>query len=205
MWNRQLGVLLACLMLGIGCNRSETVATTLARSAHTATASDAPKPPAESTTEREARENVSTVPVVSKELNGVWYGVARDTGVVVQFIGRQSREQNQRGVVSGRWVVHVDHGSVSSAIQFTDNGAAGAVDLAVGLVNNETKKNFTTQLGCVERGSDGVLYLSIYKNPVEPMYVPANRIPLQRVDDQDTIERSAIDQMREALKQMHSA
>jgi len=200
MWNYQFGVLLACLMLGIGCDSNKTVPTPSVGSVNTVSSTDQNIPTAEPQGISKEPQIISTVPVISTELKGVWYGVARDTGVVIQFIGRQSREPDQRSVVSGTWVVHVNRSAIGSMIEFTDNTASGAVDLTVGLVNVATNKAFTSNLGRVERGGNGILYLSIYKNSANDLYVPANRIPLQRVGDQDKIQRAAIDQMRDALK-----
>lgn len=144
-------------------------------------------------------------PVQSKELTGVWYGVTRETGVVIQFIGRQSREPNKRGVLSGKWIVHVDRGSIGSRIEFVDNPQSGAVDLEVGMVHNETKETFTASLGHIHRSNDGSLYLSIDKNNASDMYIPAEYIRLQRVTDAAEINPDIIDQMRAACETLQAA
>ncbi|HBE67977.1 MAG TPA: hypothetical protein DDW52_07490 [Planctomycetaceae bacterium] len=147
-------------MLTIGCGQKTSTST--APTDTTAFAVADPK----SNANREAANptHFKSVPVRSAELTGVWYGVSRETGVVIQFIGRQSREPSTRGVLSSKWIVHVDGGSISSAVEFVDNLQSGAVDLRVGMVNNETKEIFTASLGHIQRGNGGRLYLSINKN-----------------------------------------
>ena len=147
----------------------------------------------------------ASLPVQSAELTGVWYGVTRETGVVVRFIGRQSREPDTRGVVSGNWIVHVDRGSVCSAIEFVDNEQSGAVDLEVGMVSGETNELFTAGLGRIQRGSDGGLYLSIDENTSTDMYVPANHIRLQRIIDAVEITPATIKQMQAARERLQDA
>ena len=114
---------------------------------------------------------IKTIPVASKELSGIWYGGTYRTGVVVRFIGRESRVKGTRGVVSGQWIVGVAGGSIGAALDFTDDPKAGVVRLTTGMWDDKTKQSFTSSLGSIERGEDDTLYLTINDNPREPMYL----------------------------------
>lgn len=149
--------------------------------------------------------SISTVPVQSSDLNGIWYGAADRTGVVIRFIGRQSRQPGSRGVASGKWVVHVPRGGISSRVEFIDNRKGDKVDLEVGLHNSDTKETFRASLGCVERGSDGLLYLSIHGTPHQSMYEPIKRIPLRFLGGHSEISRKDIDEMQTLLQRITAA
>ena len=196
-------VLLILTVLSIGCGQKDSPSITATTGTGAIPSSDA-KRMVHSYSVPEPTRFESTA-VQSAELTGVWYGVTAETGVVIQFIGRQSREPNKRGVVSGKWIVHVDRGQIGSAIEFVDNPQSGTVDLEVGLVNNETEELFTASLGRIQRGVDGGLYLSIDKNTSSDMYVPAKRIRLQRANDAIEINRVNIEQMQAARETLQDA
>jgi hypothetical protein len=163
-------------------------------------APDAPAPKPRIESEQDGEQPIKTIPVTSKELSGIWYGATDRTGVVVRFIGRESRIKNTRGTVSGEWVVHVADGSVGSALEFTDDPNAGVVRITVGLWNDKAKEVFTMSLGSIERGEDDTLYLTINDNPKEPMYLQAKRIPLTFIEDREEIQRSDVEKMQSLMQ-----
>jgi hypothetical protein len=157
-------------------------------------------PPVQPQAEPDGEQPIKTIPVTSKELSGIWYGATDRTGVVVRFIGRESRIKNTRGVVSGNWIVHVADGSIGAALDFTDDPKAGVVRITAGMWNVKTKQSYTSSLGTIERGEDDTLYLTINDNPKEPMYLQAKRIPLTFVEDRDEIQRSDIEKMQSRMR-----
>jgi beta-lactamase regulating signal transducer with metallopeptidase domain len=163
-------------------------------------APDAPAPKPRIESEQDVEQSIKTIPVTSKELSGIWYGATDRTGVVIRFIGRESRIKNTRGTVSGKWVVHVADGSVGSALEFTDDPNAGVVRITVGLWNDKAKEVFTMSLGSIERGEDDTLYLTINDNPKEPMYLQAKRIPLTFIDERAEIQRSDVEKMQSLMQ-----
>lgn len=160
----------------------------------------APKPRVES--DQDGEQPIKTIPVTSKELSGIWYGATDRTGVVVRFIGRESRIKNTRGTVSGEWVVHVVDGSIGAALEFTDDPKAGVIRITAGMWDDKAKEAFTMSLGSIERGEDDVLYLTINDNPKEPMYLQAKRIPLTFIEDRDEIQRSDIEKMQARMQSL---
>jgi biopolymer transport protein ExbD len=159
-------------------------------------------PPIQTQAEQDGEQPIKTVPVIGKELHGIWYGATDRTGVVVRFIGRESRIKNTRGVVSGEWVVHVVDGSIGATLEFTDDPKAGVVRITAGMWNDKAKEAFTMSLGTIERGEDDTLYLTINDNPKEPMYLQAKRIPLTFIEDRDEIQRSDIEKMQARMQSL---
>lgn len=198
----QTGTLLILMMITTGCGRQETTSVTRTDDSTPSVEPQSGDSVIAGTDDEQS--DFTTVPVQSSDLTGVWYGATRETGVVIQFIGRQSQEPDEQGVVSGQWVVHVTGGSIGSAIEFVDNVQSGSVDLEVGLVSNETKKALTARLGCIERSDDGGLHLSIYENDASELYVPASRIRLRRAKGEEEIGPDTIDKMRTAHRQMQA-
>ena len=165
-------------------------------------APDAPAPQLGIESTQDGEQPIKTSPVTSKELNGIWYGATDRTGVVVRFIGRESRIKNSRGVVSGEWVVHVVDGSIVAALDFTDDPKAGVVRITAGMWDDKAKQPYTSSLGNIERGEDDTLYLTINDNPKEPMYLQAKRIPLTFIEDRDEIQRSDIEKMQARMQSL---
>lgn len=126
-------------------------------------------------------------PVTSRELTGIWQGVTNDFGVVVQFIGRESRQHGKGPVHSGRWTVHIPRGSIGSALEFKDNEELGVVDLEVGRLNTKTKKRFRVLIGRVERGLSGQVYLTVFETIDRTRYPSIIRLPLTHVSSEQTI------------------
>ena len=161
---------------------------------------DVSAPPKQPEEEQNGQQPIKTIPVTSKELSGIWYGATDRTGVVVRFIGRESRIKDTQGTVSGKWVVHVVDGSVGSALEFTDDLKAGVVRITVGMWDGKTKQSYTSSLGSIEQGEDDTLYLTINDNPKEPMYLPTKRIPLTFIDERDEIQRSDVEKMQSLMQ-----
>jgi hypothetical protein len=148
------------------------------------------------------KQPITTIPVTSKELSGIWFGATDRTGVVVRFIGRESRVKGSRGVMSGKWIVGVAGGSIGAALDFTDDTKAGVVKLTAGMWDDKTKQSVTSSLGSIERGEDDSLYLTIFENPREPMYLPAKRIPLTFIGDGVEIQRADVEKMQALMRSL---
>ena len=122
----------------------------------------------------------------------------KDFGVLIQFIGRESRQHGKGPVHSGKWTVHVPRGTIGSALEFKDNSEAGAVDIEFSGFDTRTDQPFRSSLGRVERGLSGQLYLTVFKGERQTKYPSVRRLRLKRVSKDQTISRELIDQLRAA-------
>jgi beta-lactamase regulating signal transducer with metallopeptidase domain len=127
-------------------------------------------------------------PVTSRELTGIWQGVTDDFGVLIQFIGRESRLPGKKGVLSGKWTVHVPRGSIGSALEFNDNLETGVVDIEFAGFNTRTDKSFRASVGRIERGQSGQLYLTVLNSKELPKYPSILRLPLTHVSSEQAIQ-----------------
>jgi beta-lactamase regulating signal transducer with metallopeptidase domain len=137
-------------------------------------------------------------PVTSRELTGIWQGVTKDFGVLIQFIGRESRQPGKKGILSGRWTVHVYRASIGSALDFNDNQETGVVDIEFTGFDTRTGQSFRASIGRIERGLSGQLYLTVLKSKNQPMYPSIRRLPLTCVSNDQEIGRKHVDQLRAA-------
>jgi beta-lactamase regulating signal transducer with metallopeptidase domain len=144
-------------------------------------------------TEEHATEEMR--PVTSRELTGIWQGVAKDFGVLIQFIGRESRQPGKKGNLGGNWTVHVPRASIGSMLEFNDNQEAGVVDIEIGGIYTRTDQLFRDLSGRIERGQSGQLYLTVLKSKHQPKYPSILRLPLTRVSNNQEIGRKHVDQL----------
>lgn len=137
-------------------------------------------------------------PVTSRELTGVWQGVTKDFGVLIQFIGRESRLNGKGPVHSGKWIVHVPRRGIGSALEFKDDSETGVVDIEFSGFDTTTDESVRTSVGRIERGRSGRLYLTVLTSKRLPKYPSVRRLRLKRVSNDQAISRELIDQFRAA-------
>ena len=146
--------------------------------------------------EYEASKTEKMQPVTSRELTGIWQGVTKDFGVLIQFIGRESRLPGKKGVLSGKWAVHIPRATIGSALEFKDNSEAGVVDIEFSGFDTKTDQPFRSSLGLVERGLSGQLYLTVLKGERQKKYPSVRQLRLNRVSNDLAIGRKHVDQLR---------